>query len=299
MTVAGAEGVLPARLRAAPRHGLRPWLLIAPTLLLLLVFFVVPYLNMVRMSLLVKPPFGAYRPEFTLANYARALFDPFHWRVMYRTFWLAGLTTALTLLIAYPLAYHLTYAPPRRRRWLLMLLISPLLVSVVVRGFAWMILLGRVGLVNLAVQRLTGHELILIGTPGAIVIGLVHVYVPFMALAIAGALQNVPPDLVQAARSLGASPWDAFRRVVWPLSLPGVQAGTLLVFVLAVSSYVIPILLGASNVLVMPMLIVQTLLDAFNWPLGSALSMVLFGLTVAVVTLYLRLLARGMRWMRA
>ncbi|MDR5688845.1 MAG: ABC transporter permease [Armatimonadota bacterium] len=297
--MASTEGILRAGVRVAPRRGLPPWLLIAPTLLLLTVFFVVPYVNMVRMSLLVKPAIGAYEPEFTLANYARALLDPFHWRVMYRTFSLAGVTTALTLVVAYPVAYHLTYAPRRRQRWLLMLLISPLLVSLVVRGFAWMILLGRVGLVNLTVQRLTGHELVLIGTPAAIVIGLVHVYVPFMALAIAGALQNIPPELIQAARSLGASPWAAFRRVVWPLSLPGVQAGTLLVFVLAVSSYVIPILLGASNVLVMPMLIVQTLLDAFNWPLGSALSMVFFGLTAGVVAVYLRLLARGMPWTRA
>ncbi|MDR7495049.1 MAG: ABC transporter permease subunit, partial [Armatimonadota bacterium] len=104
---------------------------------------------------------------------------------------------------------------------------------------------------------------------------------------------------VQAARSLGASPWQAFRRVIWPLSLPGVQAGALLVFVLAVSSYVIPILLGASNIIVMPMLIVQTLLDAFNWPLGSALSMVFFGLTATVVALFLRAMGRAMRWTRA
>lgn len=293
------EEAVAVRQRSAAGVGLPTALLIAPTVLLLVVFFLVPYLNVVRMSFLVKPAAGPYLPQFTLDNYARALLDPFHWRVTYRTFSLAAVTTALTLLLAYPLAYHLAYAPRGRRRWLLMLLISPLLVSVVVRGFAWMILLGRVGLVNLAVQRLTGHELVLIGTPAAIVIGLVHVYVPFMALAIAGALQNVPPELVQAARSLGATPWLAFRRVVWPLSLPGVQAGTLLVFVLAVSSYVIPILLGASNVLVMPMLIVQTLLDAFNWPLGAALSMVFFGLTAAVIAAYLRLLSRAVRWIRA
>ncbi len=295
----GVEQASRMRVRAPSVLRLPAWLLIAPTLLLLVLFFLVPYLNVVRMSFLVKPAVGAYLPVFTLSNYARALLDPFHWRVMYRTFWLAGLTTVFTLLIAYPLAYHITYASPRRRRWLLMLLLSPLLVSVVVRGFAWMILLGRVGLVNQAIQRLTGHELVLIGTPTAIVIGLVHVYVPFMALAIAGALQNIPPELVQAARSLGATPWMAFRRVLWPLSLPGVQAGTLLVFVLAVSSYVIPILLGASNVLVMPMLIVQTLLDAFNWPLGSAMSMVFFGLTALALAAYLRLLARAMRWTRA
>lgn len=294
--MAGVEATVAAPARPAARRF--PWLvmLIAPTLVFLLLFFLVPYLNMVRMSFLVKPAEGAYLPEFTLANYAKAVLDPFHWRVLLRTFWLSVLTTFLTLLLGYPLAYHLTYAPKRQKRWLLMLIISPLLVSVVVRGFAWIILLGRVGIVNQFVHWLTGRELVLIGTPTGVLVGLVHVFIPFMALAIAGALQNISPDVVQAARSLGASPWRAFWRVVWPLSLPGVQAGGLLVFVLAVSSYVIPILLGASNVLVMPMLIVQTLLDAFNWPLGSALSMVFFGLTAALLAIFLRIMGRAMQW---
>ncbi len=294
--MAGVEATVAA---SAPQTTRRlPWLalLIAPSLVFLLVFFLVPYLNMVRMSFLVKPASGAYLPEFTLANYGKALLDPFHWRVLLQTFSLSVLTTVLTLLLGYPLAYHLTYAPKRRKRWLLMLIISPLLVSVVVRGFAWIILLGRVGIVNQFVHWVTGGELVLIGTPTVVLVGLVHVFIPFMALAVAGSLQNISPDIVQAARSLGASPWHAFWRVVWPLSLPGVQAGALLVFILAVSSYVIPILLGASNVLVMPMLIVQTLLDAFNWPLGSALSMVFFGLTAAVVAIFLRVMARAMRW---
>jgi len=294
MTAVEAAAAAPSRPTA---RGV-PWLalLIAPTLVFLLLFFLVPYVNMVRMSFLVKPATGAYLPQFTLANYAQALLDPFYWRVLRRTFWLALWTTGLTLILGYPLAYHLTQAPPRRKRWLLMLIISPLLISVVVRGFAWIILLGRVGLVNELVHGLTGRELILIGTPAGVLIGLVHIFIPFMALSVASSLQNISPDLVQAARSLGASPARAFWRVVWPLSLPGVQAGALLVFVLAVSSYVIPILLGASNVLVMPMLIVQTLLDAFNWPLGSALSMVFFGLTATVVAVFLRLMGRAMRW---
>ncbi len=294
--MARLDAALDTPMRPRPRGLVGLPLLIAPTLLLLAVFFVVPYLNMVRMSFLVKPPDGPYLQQLTLANYAKAVLDPFHWRVLLQTFWLSGLTTVITLLLGYPLAYHLTYAPPRRKRWLLMLIISPLLVSVVVRGFAWIILLGRVGMVNKTVQWLTGQELVLIGTPTGVLVGLVHVFIPFMALSLAGALQNISPDVVQAARSLGATPWQAFWRVVWPLSLPGVQAGGLLVFVLAVSSYVIPILLGASNVLVMPMLIVQTLLDAFNWPLGSALSMVFFGLTAATVGLYLRIMQRAMRW---
>lgn len=297
--MAGIDAAFPARLAAARGRFSWLWTLIVPSMLLLLVFFLVPYLNMVRMSFLLKPADGPYLPQFTLNNYAKALLDPFHWRVLFRTFWMAGLTTVLTLIFGYPLAYHLTAASARRKRWLLMLIIAPLLMSVVVRGFAWLILLGRVGLVNQVAHWLTGGELVLIGTPTAVMIGLVHVFIPFMALSIAGALSNISPDVIQAARSLGASPWRTFWRIVWPLSLPGVQAGGLLVFILAVSSYVIPILLGNSNVLVMPMLIVQTLLDAFNWPLGSALSMVFFGLTAATVAVFLRMMGRAMGWTRA
>jgi putative spermidine/putrescine transport system permease protein len=295
--MAGVQAAVTERLRvAAPRRF--PWVqvLIVPTLLFLLVFFAVPYLNMVRMSFLLKPAEGPYLPQFTLANYARALLDPFNWKILRNTFWYSILTTVITLVLGYPIAYHLTQATPRRKRWLLVLIISPLLVSVVVRGFAWLILLGRVGLVNQFMQWAAGTELILIGTPDGIVVGLVHVFIPFMALSIAGSLQNISPDVVQAARSLGAGPWQRFWRVIWPLSLPGVLAGSVLVFVLAVSSYVIPIMLGASNVLVMPMLIVQTLLDTFNWPLGSALSMIFFGLTATILALYLKLMGRSMRW---
>lgn len=297
--MAGIDAAFPARPAAARGRISWLWTLIVPSMLLLLVFFLVPYLNMVRMSFLLKPAEGPYLPQFTLDNYAKAVLDPFHWRVLFRTFWMAGLTTLLTLIFGYPLAYHLTAASARRKRWLLMLIIAPLLMSVVVRGFAWLILLGRVGLVNQIAHWLTGGELVLIGTPTAVMIGLVHVFIPFMALSIAGALSNISPDVIQAARSLGAPPWRTFWRIVWPLSLPGVQAGGLLVFILAVSSYVIPILLGNSNVLVMPMLIVQTLLDAFNWPLGSALSMVFFGLTAATVAVFLRMMGRAMGWTRA
>ena len=297
--MAGIDAAFPARPAAARGRFSWLWTLIVPSMLLLMVFFLVPYLNMVRMSFLLKPADGPYLPQFTLNNYAKAVLDPFHWRVLFRTFWMAGLTTVLTLIFGYPLAYHLTAASARRKRWLLMLIIAPLLMSVVVRGFAWLILLGRVGLVNQVAHWLTGGELVLIGTPTAVMIGLVHVFIPFMALSIAGALSNISPDVIQAARSLGASPWRTFWRIVWPLSLPGVQAGGLLVFILAVSSYVIPILLGNSNVLVMPMLIVQTLLDAFNWPLGSALSMVFFGLTAATVAVFLRVMSRAMGWTRA
>ena len=275
-----------------------PWVvfLIVPIIVFLAVFFLIPYANMVYMSFLVKPAEGAYIKQFTLENYARALRDPFYWRILRNTFWYSLLTTAITLVLGYPLAYHIARAPKRWRGWLLVLLISPLLVSVIVRSFGWMILLGRVGLINQLVKSYGGPELHLMYNAFGIIVGLVHVYLPFMALSIAGALQTISPDIERAARSLGATPWRAFWRITWRLSLPGVFAGTLLVFVLAVSSYVIPILLGANNVLVMPMVIVQMLLDAFNWPLGSALAMVLFGFTVLLLWLYVKILNRAMRW---
>jgi putative spermidine/putrescine transport system permease protein len=275
-----------------------PWIafLIVPILVFLAVFFLIPYANMVYMSFLVKPETGAYLKVFTLGNYTRALGDAFYWKVLRQTFWYSLITTAVTLVLGYPLAYHIARAPKRWRGVLLIMLISPLLVSIIVRSFGWMILLGKVGIINTLVKRYGGPELPLMYNAFGVMVGLVHVYLPFMALSIAGALQTISPDIERAARSLGATPWRAFWRTTWRLSLPGVFAGTLLVFVLAVSSYVIPILLGGNNVLVMPIVIVQMLLDAFNWPLGAALSMVLFGGTVALLWFYVKLMNRSLRW---
>ena len=270
--------------------------LILPIIVFLAVFFLIPYANMVYMSFLVKPETGAYLKVFTLGNYARALGDAFYWKVLRQTFWYSLITTAITLVLGYPLAYHIARVPKRWRGLFLIMLISPLLVSIIVRSFGWMILLGKVGIINTLVKRYGGPELSLMYNAFGVVVGLVHVYLPFMALSIAGALQTISPDIERAARSLGATPWRAFWRITWRLSLPGVFAGTLLVFVLAVSSYVIPILLGGNNVLVMPIVIVQMLLDAFNWPLGSALSMVLFGGTIALLWLYVKLMNRALRW---
>ncbi|OFX32373.1 MAG: hypothetical protein A2Z07_08860 [Armatimonadetes bacterium RBG_16_67_12] len=273
----------------------RHWLIL-PVLLFLVVFLIIPYVNMVRMSFLVKPQGVPYINVFTLGNYAKVLSDGFYWAILRNTFWYAILTTAITLVMGYPLAYAIARAPNRRRPLLLMLLIAPLLVGVVVRSYGWLILLGRVGLVNEMLRYFRRGEVALMYNELGMIIGLVHVFMPFMALSIAGALQTISPDVERAARSLGASPWKAFWRVTWPLSLPGVFAGMLLVFVLSVSSYVIPILLGGNNVLVIPMLVVQLLLDAYNWPVGSALAMVFFGLTALLLWVYVKIMNRSLRW---
>ena len=274
----------------------RQYWLILPVLLFLAILLIVPYVNMVRMSFLVKPTGAPYINQFTLGNYAKVLADGFYWAILRNTFWYAILTTFLTLVLGYPLAYAIARAPNRRRPFLLMLLIAPLLVGVVIRSYGWLILLGRVGLVNEMLRYFGRREVALMYNETGMIIGLVHVFMPFMALSIAGALQTIAPDVERAARSLGATPWKAFWRVTWPLSLPGVFAGILLVFVLAVSSYVIPILLGGNNVLVIPMLVVQLLLDAYNWPVGSSLAMVFFGLTALLLWGYVKIMNRALRW---
>ena len=280
-----------------PLWSVRPAvLLLLPAGLFLVVFFLVPYLNMVRMSFLTKAQGAAFTNVMTLENYLRVLGDAFYWRVIGRTFWLAGLTTVFTVLLGYPLAYAIARASGPRRPILLMLLLAPLLVGAVVRSYGWMILLGRVGLINQMLRALGWREAELMYNTLGVIIGLVHVYLPFMVLAVAGALEQIQADVELAARSLGASPWRTFWRVTWPLSLPGVFSGGILVFVLALSAYVIPILLGGNNVLVMPMLVVQMLLDAFNWPLGSAMAMVLFGLACAVLWAYVKVMNRALRW---
>lgn len=286
---------------ARDRRGGGAGLLLLPAGALLLFFFVLPYANMLYISFLEPAKDAPYHPVFTLGNYLKAVGDPFHWQVLGKTMGYALLTTVLTLLMGYPLAYHMARSSSRVKGFLLMLLLSPLLVGVVIRSYGWMILLADTGLVNQLVQALGLAEkpLKLMYNQFGVMVGLVHVYLPFMVLSLAGTLQGIHPDLEKASRSLGAGAWRTFWRVTWPLSLPGIFSGSILVFVLSVSAYVIPALLGGHNVLTAPLLVVQTLMDAFNWPLGSAMAMVLFVTTVGVIWLYVKLMNRAMRGLQA
>lgn len=279
---------------AARRH--QPfWLLVFPGLILLFFFFVLPYANMLYISFLTRAFDEPYYHIFTLDNYRRVVVDPFHWEIIGLTFWFAIVTAAITLVLSFPIAYYMARSPTTRKGVLLGLVLAPLLVGVVVRSYGWMILLADTGLINqfliwigVGRQRLMYNQL-------GVWIGLIHIYMPFMVISLMNAISDINPDLEKASRSLGASPWKTFWRVVWPLSLPGVAAGTVLVFVLAVSAYVIPALLGGYNVLTAPLLIVQTVMDLFNWPFGSALAMVLFAVTVGAIFIYIKVLNRAMR----
>jgi putative spermidine/putrescine transport system permease protein len=283
----------------AEAGGRRAFLLVLAPLAVLVVFFVAPYANMLLISFLTQPQGGApYALPLTLAHYASALRDPFDWRVLGDTCWYAALTAAITLVLAYPVAYRMARARGRAKAALLVIVLSPLLLDVVIRSYGWMILLADNGLINQILRKTGHHPLHLMYNAFGVVVGLVHVYLPFMVLSLLGSLETLNPDLELAARSLGARGWQAFWRVVWPLSLPGVMAGTVLVFVLAASSYVIPSLLGENAVLTMPLLIAQRVLTVFNWPSGAALSMFMSVFALGLVGVYAGLMNRAMRGLR-
>jgi putative spermidine/putrescine transport system permease protein len=270
-------------------------LLIAPALCLMLIFFVVPYLNLLLISFFTQSHQAPYLRVLTLANYGRLARDPFTWGVVWRTLWLGALTTGIGLALSYPLAYQLARAPRRWKGLLMILVISPLLVGVLIRTYGWMILLQDTGLINQLLQAVGMKRLPLMYNQTGALIGLVHVFIPFMVLSLTGSIQGIDPELEMEARSLGAGPWRTFWRVTFPLSLPGVMAGTVLVFVLAISSYVIPSLLGGFTVLTVPILVVRTITELFNWPGGSAFAILFFAITLALVWLYLRLMGRIIR----
>jgi putative spermidine/putrescine transport system permease protein len=250
------------------------------------------------MSFMTHTTGAPYINQFTLENYTETLSDPFNWAIIWQTLMFGFVTTLITLALAYPLAYHMARARSRVKGLLMIMLLAPLLVGIVIRSYAWMILLADSGLINQLAAALNIGPFSLMYNRTGVLIGLVHIYMPFMALSLLGSIQAIDPDIERAARSLGANGWQTFRRVIWPLSLPGVASGTVLVFVLTVSAYVTPSLLGGHRVITVPLLVVQTVQQIFHWPLGSALAIVFFVVTIGIVGAYLKLMDRVMKGAR-
>ncbi len=276
------------------------WLLAAPALGLLTAFLVLPYLNMVVMSFRTPSTSNVFAPGFTIANYVDVLGDEdlYYLKILWETLSLGFVTTLICLVLGFPLAYHLARSRSRWSALLYAFVLSPLLVGVVVRCYGWIIILANnEGLINSSLRQLGWIEtyIPLMYNWVGVTIGLVHIFLPFMILPITAAIQSIDPRLEEAARSLGASRLTAIRRTVLPLAVPGIQAGSILVFVLTISSYVIPVLLGGFNVVLMPTLVVQQLLDAMLWPFGAALAFVLAIAGTVVVWLYLVLTNRLIR----
>lgn len=266
----------------------RAWGLLAPGTVWLVLFFAVPVLIMAGYSVMERGTYGGVEGGFTLESYAR-FFDPLYLRILARTVWLATVTTLACLVVGYPLAYAIAGAG-RWKHALLFLVVLPFWTSFLVRTYAIMFLLRDTGLVNSALMAsgLTDAPLTLLYTPGAILAGLVYGYLPFMVLPVYASLEKLDPALLEAAESLGARPAARFVRVTLPLSMPGVVAGCLLVFIPSLGAFLTPDLLGGAKQVMVGNLIQQQFGAARDWPFGSAISFVLMALVLVAVYAFLR-----------
>ncbi|MBV9561139.1 MAG: ABC transporter permease [Bradyrhizobium sp.] len=268
-------------------------LLVLPSALLFTLFFFLPIGLMAVMSLLTGNPVVMPHVAFTTRHYARIVNDTYYLEVIWTTIRIGLVTTLVALAIGYPLAHWMARIRSRAgHAALLMAVLAPMLTGIVVRTFAWMTLLSDKGVINqtLISLGLVTQPLKLMYNETGIVIGLVHIYVPFMVLTLTGVIGRIDERLEQAAENLGASPFRAFIEVTLPLSLPGILAGSLLVFALSISAYVTPILLGGFQIMTLPILIYQQISANFNVGFAAALGMLLLALSLALVLAYNRAL---------
>jgi len=268
---------------------------IAPAALLFVLFFILPFGVMAFLSFLSGNPVSNPNVVFTWRHYNRLVGNDLYFDALVATMRIGAVTTVISLLIGYPLAHWIARMHSRvGHALLLMAVIAPLLTGIVVRTFAWMTVLGDRGVINVTLLSLGLIEkpLPLMYNEAGVVIGLVHIYVPFMVLTLVGVIGRIDLALEEAARGLGASRLRAFIEVTLPLSLPGILAGSLLVFALAISAYVTPVLLGGNNVLTLPMLIYQQVSSSFNLGFAGALGVVLLVVSLALVFAYNVILGR-------
>ena len=267
--------------------------LTAPLALLLLVYFLLPLAllrsNSLRLVVVGQPT----PPGITLANYIRFLADPFYLGSLWATLVLGITVTVLATLMGYPVAFGLARSRHRWKTALRLLVVAPLLVSVVIRTYGWIVLLANNGAVNnaLLVLYMIKEPVKFMFTHLGVTIGLLHFGLPVAILSLVGVIETVDRSLEEAARGLGASPLQAFLRVTLPLTLPGIAAGSMLVFSSAVAAFVIPALMGGPTVIVLPTLIYQQMMDTLEWGFGGAVATILLAVAVALFLLYQRLLA--------
>ena len=268
----------------------RGYLLSAPALALFVGLLIVPLgLTLVLSFNLFDYEVGVKSDSYTLANYVSLLSDSYFYEIFWRTFWISALVTLLCVVIGVPEAYILSRMGTPWRSIFLILILTPLLISVVVRAFGWSLLLGADGLINQAIAALGGRPVKMLYTPFAVILALVHVMLPFMIIPVWTSLQKLNPAAEQAAQSLGASQAKVMRMVVLPQIMPGVLSGTLIVFGLAASSFAIPGLLGGRRLKMVATIVYDEYLHELNWPLGAAIALILLVANLVVMLSYNRL----------
>lgn len=286
---------------------MRRWYVIAAPYFWLLLFFLIPFFIVFKLSLsdvaTAIPPytptldlsgglaaFTAFFSGLDFENYSFIFGDPLYVSAYWSSVKIAAAATALTLLIAYPIAYGMARAPKAWQSTLMMLVILPFWTSFLIRIYAWIGILKKEGLLNQFLMNLgmISEPLNIMNTTWAVYIGIVYSYLPFMILPLYSSLEKINPSLLEAAEDLGSRPWKAFWQVTFPLSLPGVFAGCLLVFIPAVGEFVIPDLLGGSETLMIGKTLWNEFFNNRDWPVSSAVAVILLLVLVIPIVLFQR-----------
>lgn len=271
-------------LATALRRGARGYLLSAPALALFTGLLLLPLaLTLILSFNVFDYEVGVKSDAYTLANYVAVLTDSYFYEIFLRTFWISALVTLLCVVIGVPEAYILSRMGTPWRSIFLILILTPLLISVVVRAFGWSLLLGADGLINQGIQALGGQPVKMLYTPFAVIIALVHVMLPFMIIPVWTSLQKLDPAAEHAALSLGASQAKVMRLVVLPQVMPGVLSGTLIVFGLSASSFAIPGLLGGRRLKMVATVVYDQYLSELNWPMGATIAVALLLVNLLVM----------------
>jgi spermidine/putrescine transport system permease protein len=259
-----------------------------PAWLSMAVLFAVPFAIVLAYSFLTRGVYGGIEPPWTAESYRR-LFDPLYLAILWRSFAMALAATSVCLLLAFPAALFIARAT-RHKNLYLQLVMLPFWTSFLVRTYAWIFLLRDTGLFNTALQALgiIHGPLPLLYNDGAVLLGLVYGYLPFMVLPIYATLERLDPALVEAAADLGARPLATVWRIVVPLSRPGIVAGSVLVFIPCLGAYLTPDLLGGGRTVLVGNLVQNQFTTARDWPFGAAVSIALMALVTLVLVVFLR-----------
>jgi spermidine/putrescine transport system permease protein len=263
--------------------------LLAPVTIWLGLFFLIPLVLILTYSFGTSGVYGGITLGFNPGNYLK-VFDPLYLEIIVRTFVIAAITTVLCFALGYPLAYFIVFKGRRWRNVLILLVMVPFWTSLLIRAYSWVVILSGNGIANKTLQFLgiIDEPATLIFTSQAVLMGMVYSYLPFMILPLYASLEKFDTRLKEAAKDLGASRWHTFWRVTFPLSMPGVIAGSILVFIPSAGEFVIPQLLGGSRTVMTGSLIQSQFGSARDWAFGSALSVMLAVLLLAAILFYVR-----------
>ncbi len=277
------------------RERRAPWVLLSPALTAIALLLIVPLAFVLVYSFWLRSASGADQAGFHLDNWQAALTDPFYRYILLNTLKISAITTILCALAGYPVAYFVARSRTDYKVLLLMLLILPFWISYIIRTMSWINILGASGALNslLIAAGVISEPLSLLYNETTVILGLVHFLLPFMILNVFVSVEGIDETLEDAASSLGATRWQAFRAVTLPLSAPGLAAGSLLCFVLAAGTYITPLVLGGPREAMFANLVYEAIITQINWPLGSALSLLLLVVLGVVVAVYNRFAGMG------